>query len=1070
MLKVPSNTAEEPNLEFCVYKRTLLRGRVPVKLVDVVQFKYLSHEWVTLDTFFVPFQTQNAATLSVPSWKNSFALLVSCEENNLLVLEYSCKTQVLNPHRLLKFQLPVKDLLGTHLCVDPYGYFVFFGSLGETHFCIYRDFLVQAEETFQLGSLLFPSCETISQNIFGVNTVILTNKLIQHVMFCVEDEMQTDVRTQVLAILLVDCVKRRQYIYFYNFDTYEHSVVFKCEVPLHHFTRETVSLRSELMLWNRLSLLQREKKLAVFGENNVLLISLDASWFQQLLDTTYDEVEDKQLFRENFKANYEIIRTKLPQDGIQQTRCIAFASSCSCIARQGIRYFAFFDDGSLIGLKLGSLEAQATSILVAEEIPNKDIVLAYNRSGCEEDGLHGVYFYAVSSTRGLLSFHLKRDGEEQGNVSFRCEKLSEIPFHSPVLYVSKNSMKQDNNRNISPLFTSTFGMDAYSGIWELYKHIPLQSLSHHEEKWEEECIKILCLPCNAGDFYDSLVVISFLHSTRVLQYDANENCFLENNQIFFETMQSTVYCSCFEGENYLQVHKGGIRLSLVKDESSVSQLNREIVDWNPLPQLEILQATSEKNMVAIQWSQQHYQIYLLQIFASSQTIEVVHVLSLSCQISYFCLQWTMEDPRICIGTYEGTLELYSLTTGDLLFRFSLDNLILELPKSLSSQVNLPNMITTRVESLICRDERIYVGTRDGYLWILTLHQSNLQICYGKSLGTAPLQLFLWSKDDKHTSMLLGVSGNLLWWVSERNERFYFRMLYWDHIFDGELPSGACISCPFHGWSEYPTLFLSISKKLALLQVPLSDRPSDIWYSKIYHTSQMTLKVQKYFITSADGFFRETDVNILVVRKATRTSFHSSYEVQAWTLDMKAMLAHLVLPSHTAVTSICVWKQFLLIGATEESVLYSDIRVPNTKGRVVLLQLVRTKHDEVSCRFMVNCEFLLPGAVMVVTPLDEETLLVSCNEHLLAFAMDPQEQTLIEIARGETRGLILVIDVEHPFIFVGDRKDSVHIYCIHTSNREIVPVCQDEYRKLVTSNASCVMVSFFQSMEYCQRMG
>ncbi|GJQ08936.1 hypothetical protein GpartN1_g727.t1 [Galdieria partita] len=1084
MLKVPSNTVDEANSEFYLYKRTLLRGRVPVKLVssptdfvqadyetevnstdsdilflvctnavEVVEFKYQNNEWVTIDTFFVPFQAQNAASISIPNWKNSFALLISCVENILLVLEYSYLTQTLTPHRMFKFEQPEKDLPGTHLCVDPYSHFVFFGSLGETHYCICRDFFIHAGGTYYSGSMLFPSCEVISQNTVGVNSIHLTNKLVRDVTFCVEYERQMDVRTQVLAILLVDCLKKKQYIYFYTFNSFEHSLVFKYEIPLHDLTRETVSLRSELMLWNTFSLLPQEKKLAVLGRDKILLISLEASWLYKLRDSSYDGVDDKQSFREQLKSNCDIIDVRLLQDDIQQTSCIAFASSCACIARRGgIRYFAFFDDGTLLGLKLGSHETQATatSVLVAQEIPNKNILFADKRNQCGEDELHGFYFYAISSTRGLLSFHFKWDGKDKNNL-FRCEKLSEIPFHSPVLYVSQNATNKNKGKETGALFTSAFGMESHSGIWELYKHIPLESLSHHEEQWQEECIKILCLPCNASDSYDSLVVISFLHSTRVLQYDSDDNCFLENNQINLETMQSTVYCTCLEDENYLQVHKGGIRLSLLTDDKATS--NREIVDWNPLPQLEIIQATSEKNVVAVQWSQQHYQIYLLKLDLSTQTIQVTYVLSLSYQISYFCLQLTMEDPRIWIGTYEGTLELYSLMTMNPLFRFSLDNLVLDLPKCRSSQVDVPDMITTRVESLICRNERIFVGTRDGYLWILTFHDSTLQVCYGKSLGTAPLQLFLWSTDGKHTSMLLGLSGHWLWWISERNERFYFQMLYWDHIVDGELSSGACISCPFRGWSEYPTLFLSISKQLALLQVPYSDRPSDIWYSKIYYTSPMTLKVQKYFITHSDGLVREEDVNILVVRKATRANFHSSYEVQAWTHDMKTMLAHLVLPSHTAVTSVCVWKQFLLIGATEESILYSDIRMPNTKGRVVLLQLVRTKHDEMSCRFMVNCEFLLPGAVMVVTPLNEETLLVSCNEHLLAFAMDPQEQTLMEIARGETRGLILAIHVEYPFIFVGDRKDSVHIYYIRASNHEIVPICQDEYRKLVVSLAT-----------------
>jgi len=614
-----------------------------------------------------------------------------------------------------------------------------------------------------------------------------------------------------------------------------------------------------------------------------------------------------------------------------------------------LRYFVLFEDGSLVGLRQNFVENKEifTPVLLSQDIPNKNIIFADKRYRCRnDDETHNFYFYAVSSTRGLLSFSLKWNTENQNSL-LCCEKVNEILFPSPVLFVTEDkAMRKTQKGEMFASYSAAFGMDSHSGIWELYKRIPLQLVSHHEERWHEECIKIFCLPRNATDSFDSLVVISFLHSTRIMQYDINENCFVESNETNFEKGQSTVYCTCIEDENYLQVHKGGIRLSLGEKNRTMPSGNRTVVDWNLFPQLEILQATSEDKIVAVQWSQHHYQIYLLRVHISSRTIEVLHVVSFSCQISYLRLQLSAEDLRMWIGTYEGTLELYNLSTQ--IFCFSLDNLVLQLPQRHSPAPDVSsNMVTTRVESLICKNDRIFVGTRDGNLWILTLTDSRLEICYGKSLGTAPLQLFSWSAGRNGTGMLLGLCGTLLWWIYERDERFYFQRLCWDHIFDGDLESGSCVLSPFCGWSDYPTLFISTAKQLALVQVPRSDRPFDIWYSKIYHTSQMTMKIQKYFITCAEGSLvgEEENVNILVVRKAARTNFHSSYEVQAWTCDMNTMLAHLVLPSHTAVTSICVWKQFLLIGATEESILYNDIRIPNTKGRVVLLQLVRTRHQQ-----------------------------------------------------------------------------------------------------------------------------
>lgn len=150
MLRVPLNSVDETNAEFCIYKRTFFRGRVPVKLlntptafvdntqgtswesesdvlflvckntVDIVKFEYSSHELVTVDTLLFPFQARNAASLVVPHWKDAFMLLISCEKNMLLVIEYSCVTQRLVPYRLLKLELSDKDLLGSHLCVDPF--------------------------------------------------------------------------------------------------------------------------------------------------------------------------------------------------------------------------------------------------------------------------------------------------------------------------------------------------------------------------------------------------------------------------------------------------------------------------------------------------------------------------------------------------------------------------------------------------------------------------------------------------------------------------------------------------------------------------------------------------------------------------------------------------------------------------------------------------------------------------------------------------------------------------------------------------------------------------------------
>jgi hypothetical protein len=153
------HTEDEALSDVCIYRRTLHSGRVPVKLVgpppgflhsnheketeeapsvgigtdydilfvvctnavEIVQFSYPDLVFSTIDTLMVPFRTRNAATLLVSNWRNACALLVSCEENILLLGKYCCVTKTLIPFRLVKFESPKKDLLGSHLCIDPQG-------------------------------------------------------------------------------------------------------------------------------------------------------------------------------------------------------------------------------------------------------------------------------------------------------------------------------------------------------------------------------------------------------------------------------------------------------------------------------------------------------------------------------------------------------------------------------------------------------------------------------------------------------------------------------------------------------------------------------------------------------------------------------------------------------------------------------------------------------------------------------------------------------------------------------------------------------------------------------------
>eukprot|EP00871_Galdieria_phlegrea_P001509 jgi/Galph1/2359/GphlegSOOS_G35.1 len=1044
-MQVPTAVNDHLNKEstpFLVYKRTQIQGRVPIKLleypfsildkrqksillpssldvnetsdeelfflvrlraIDIIQIE-VTGSMKLISTFQLPSRVLNGVAMLVPSWKDAFAVIISCECNILLILRYNCEEKSFNFHRILKFSQETKDLLGYHLCTASNGSLLFLGSLGEKHLYISQSFLF--DSTVQP----FPTMETITDHHEGIMEIELKDRLVKDVVY-----VNSTADSHLFAFLLVHCRSKRQFIYFDIVQWIERWSLFSCGISLSYLMRQKLSPSKELFSWNSLRYVRDKEgnhKLVVLGKGKILFVDLDSQWLTLL---KMNHLEEEEEFRETLRNHSSLLY--LPSgESYEDNACVTILITCACLS---ILYLVLLGNGTLLGILKNGLVK-----MVAESLPNKDIRF-FKQRNCKGADHAEAQIFAISSTCGLVSFQLNVTSSD---MDIQLKKIGEIPCQAPISYVRRdNHLEPDMNQSFHPIeFSSTFGMGFHSGIWKLQNHIPLEILSHHEEQWNDECLKIFCLPLMKYDNVDRIVIISFACFFANIEF-----YFAENNFIHFETLQSTLHAATLGDLLFLQAHRNGLRLTKLQCTASEKELNplEKTSDWTA--PMEIVQATSKKDIIVLQGTQQQHQIYILQV-TSHYTIQILHVLS--CQVSCLELSCTESCYHLWMGTYQGTLDLYELPSMKILQSLPLDKLQLQLPKctppdwkKISTQTSM-----RRIESMLTWQDIIVIGMRDGYVWILSY--PSFKVVYSKSLGTAPLQ-----------------ASSLLWWIYQREESFYFRFLSWETMSCSDISSSSVSSaviCPFGIWPNDQTLFISSGKQLTLFQVPHSFQPLDIWYSQVFPRSETTLKLEKYCISAKESMSLYNEpVRILVIRKPVAMSSYAHYQVQAWTMDLQTMLAHLVLPSHTAVATICVWKQFLVVGGTEESVLFSDIRLPNTKGRVVLLQLRSTKN---SCRFEVCCEFIVPGAVMVVSPYDDSTLLVSCNEHLLAFALDPQEQTLIEVARAETRGLILVVEAHPPFIFVGDRKDSVHIYYMHLENHEMIPLYQDEYRKLMVS--------------------